>query len=75
MRPGLLIRTELKALDIQIVEHPAIAEAVAIRISDHLRALCEQNFLVGPTSAMRAWKASMSLIGGSHNPPISPGTC
>lgn len=27
-----------------------------------------------PTSARRAWKPSMSLIGGSHDPAISPGT-
>ena len=44
---GLAIRTELKAIDLHIVQHPAIAEPVAIRISDHLRAFREQNLLFG----------------------------
>ena len=43
---GPAIRTELKALDIDSVQHPAIDEAVAVWISDHLRAIYQQKFLI-----------------------------
>src|SRR5258706_14853697 len=44
----LVIRAELKTVDIQVVQHPAIDEPVAIRICDHLHAFRKQDFPIGP---------------------------
>ena len=67
-----VIRTELKTIDIQVVQDPAIPEPVSIRISDHLRAFCEQNFLIGSQLSNPCLEAVDELDRGQPQPSHFP---
>ena len=61
-------RTELKTIDIHIVQHLAVPEPVAIRISDHLHAFRKQDFLVSPHFRNAPLEAVDELDGGQPQP-------
>ena len=68
------VRAELEALDLEAVQHRAVGEPIAVGIGDEVGAGREGGVPDwSPARRPLAQNPSISLIGWSQTPPISPG--